>query len=31
MVVKTQYLVQYSEPVQYMREKATQSLVATSP
>ena len=31
MVVKTQYLVQYSDPVQYMHGKATQSLVATSP
>ena len=31
MVVKTQYLVQYSDPVQYMHDKATQSLVATSP
>ena len=31
MVVKTQHLVQYSDPVQYMHEKATQSLVATSP
>ena len=31
MVVKTQYLAQYSEPVQYPHKKAIQSLVATSP
>ena len=31
MIVKMQYLVQYSDPVQYMHEKATQLLVATSP
>ena len=31
MFVKTHYLAQYSDPVQYMHEKATQSLVATSP
>ena len=31
MVVKTQYLVQYSDLVQYPYKKAIQSLVATSP
>ena len=31
MVMKTRYLVQYSDPVQNMYEKATQSLVATRP
>ena len=31
MVEKTQYLVQYSDPVQYPYKKAIRSLVATSP
>ena len=31
MVVKTQFLVQYSDPVQYPHKKAIQSVVATSP
>ena len=31
MVVRSQYLVQYSDPVQYPHKKAIQSLVATSP